>query len=216
MSAARPLANLASYALVLAILPSIAPQTLVDPSAFEITSAVQNFGRISALLGIFNLLPGFPLDSGHILRPALGFCMTRAWAALIAGVTGVLIHLRLVLRIVQSTALDSFMGLFLALTSWAEVARNRKRCGPGRSGRLDDIERKQIGALARAEIVVAHDVDPRDAIRHAHRCTRLRNCRPDAAGPAAPIAPHASAHRSHALRLPECARCGRARRSTGA
>jgi len=130
VSAAGPFANLASYALVLAILPSIAPQTLVDPSAFGFTSALQNFGRISALLGIFNLLPGFPLDGGHILRAALSYLMTRAWAALIAGVTGALIGLGLILFGLSNQLLwTAFMGVFLALAAWAEVARNRKQLG---------------------------------------------------------------------------------------
>lgn len=128
VSAAGPFANLLCYAVVVAILPIMASQLPSNPPAFGIVRAIQNFGQVSALLGAFNLLPGFPLDGGHILRSVLSYLMTRAWAAMVAGVTGALIGLALVLFGISNQLLwTAFMGVFLALAAWAEVGRNRRQ-----------------------------------------------------------------------------------------
>ena len=130
ISAAGPAANLVCYTLVVTSLPVIASQVAQNPSAFPVMIAIQNFGQLSGLLGAFNLLPGFPLDGGHIVRSALSYLMTRAWAGMIAGAFGVLIGLGLVLfGFTNQLVWTAFMGVFLALAAWAEVSRNRRQMG---------------------------------------------------------------------------------------
>jgi Zn-dependent protease len=130
VSAAGPGANLASYALVASALPLLAPT--VDNIDF--LSALQTFGFVSLLLGLFNLLPGFPLDGGHILRAALTYVMQRNMARIVTAVVGMLVAGALLLfALSQGFIWSVFIAGLLGLAAWAELraARaERQRGGP--------------------------------------------------------------------------------------
>jgi Zn-dependent protease len=51
-------------------------------------AALASLGRINLLLGVFNLLPAFPMDGGRILRAALSGKLGRVRATQVAGFVG--------------------------------------------------------------------------------------------------------------------------------
>ena len=134
VSAAGPVANLLCCGTVLALAPIIA-QLAPNPIALGVVGILQKFGQVSALLGAFNLLPGSPLDGGHILRSTLNYLMSRARAAIIAGAAGVAIGLGLVwFGISSQLPWTAFMGGFLALSAWSEITRNQRELSGAAQG----------------------------------------------------------------------------------
>ena len=124
VSAAGPGANLASYALVASLLPLLAPATA--PGDVGFLNALNTFGVISLLLGLFNLLPGFPLDGGHILRAALGYIMKRNTARILTAITGLLLAAALIAYAIwQSLLWTGFIAAMLGLAAWAELRAAR-------------------------------------------------------------------------------------------
>jgi Zn-dependent protease len=120
VSAAGPGANLASYALVASLLPLLAPT--MAPDGIDFLNALNTFGVISLLLGLFNLLPGFPLDGGHILRAALGYVMNRNTARIVTAVTGLLLAAGLIAYAVSQGMLWTiFIAGLLGLAAWTEL-----------------------------------------------------------------------------------------------
>ena len=87
---------------------------------------------INLLLGLFNILPGAPLDGGRLLRAALWqWRSDRAWATVSAARAGRVLGLVLIgLGLWEVLALGSFAGLWLAMIGWfilgaAEVEERR-------------------------------------------------------------------------------------------
>lgn len=120
VSAAGPGANLASYALVASLLPLLAPT--MAPGDVGFLNALNTFGVMSLLLGLFNLLPGFPLDGGHILRAALSYIMSRNNARAVTAITGLLIAAGLIAYAIwQSLLWTTFIAGLLGLAAWAEL-----------------------------------------------------------------------------------------------
>lgn len=58
------------------------------PGESLLTVALYIAGQINFTLGLFNLLPGFPMDGGRIFRSAARFFMSRARATYVAMVVG--------------------------------------------------------------------------------------------------------------------------------
>jgi len=127
VSAAGPGVNLLSWIAAAIALNAVAPA--LDPNADANRAALlamSQFAYASLILGAFNLLPGFPLDGGHILRAALSYVMSRQRAGLVAAVCGILVALALIaFALWQSMYWTAGIALLLALSAWAELQRNR-------------------------------------------------------------------------------------------
>lgn len=128
IAAAGPLSNLACAALGFAALRMLAPS---DPfAAFGAPALpvqlVERFAQISLVLGAFNLLPGYPLDGGHILRTALSYRLRDATGRRITAWIGVVIGGYLALAGFATGAIwMGGVGFYLATTAMEEVRRVR-------------------------------------------------------------------------------------------
>ena len=122
VSAAGPLANLATYG-VLGLAAPLLSGALGDTAALTF---VGNLVFVSLILGVLNLLPGFPLDGGHILRAALSYLMARNRASLVAACVGLVLAALITLYALWSQMWwTTLVGVFLALAAWAEIQRSR-------------------------------------------------------------------------------------------
>ena len=126
VSAAGPGENLATYVLVLSLQPILASTLSQTPETFEFLNALAMLGFVSLILGAFNLLPGFPLDGGHILRAALSYVFPRPAARMIAAVCGLLVAAAvLVFALTSAMIWTAFIALLLGLAAWAELRAAR-------------------------------------------------------------------------------------------
>jgi stage IV sporulation protein FB len=122
VSAAGPGANLASWALAASALPLIAPSLGYSEDNLVVLNAINTFALLSLILGLFNLIPGFPLDGGHILRAALTYVVSRRNARMIAAYVGLLVALLLGLfALWQMMIWTAFIAGLLGLAAWAEL-----------------------------------------------------------------------------------------------
>ena len=133
VSSAGPGANLISYALVTALTPLLALALSPTPFTFAVLNALGMFGFISLLLGLFNLLPGFPLDGGNMLRAALSYVMPASNARVLTAACGLLIAAGLfAFAIWQQFWWTMFIAALLGLGAWAEL-RAARRAAQGAS-----------------------------------------------------------------------------------
>ena len=116
MAIAGPIISMALGTILLAI--ATAGGALPQP----VLGVVDYLGQLNWILAIFNLVPGFPLDGGRILRAALwSWKQDFAWATRIAAGTGQFFGLALILfggwQCVTGNFVDGiwlfFIGLFL-------------------------------------------------------------------------------------------------------
>lgn len=128
---AGPASNLALAAFLFAALANVPPPQAAqiigsdifissrEPSLLEHT--VRTAAYLNLAMGAFNLLPGLPLDGGHILRATLAMRMPWGRAGCIAAWVGVLIGAAAAayaIWIENFTIL--FLGLFVAGNAWLE------------------------------------------------------------------------------------------------
>lgn len=109
-----PLASIAIGIVCLALTPLGA---LVSK---PVEATLAYLATINVLVGLFNLLPGFPLDGGRVLRSAI-WKRTRSLAGATTAAVGVseLIALTMiVVGIFLTFATGSFSGLWLAFIGW--------------------------------------------------------------------------------------------------
>jgi len=126
VSAAGPGANLATYLLLLSLQPILANILSQTPESFALLNALAMLGFVSLILGVFNLLPGFPLDGGHILRAALTYVFPRPTARMVAAICGLLVAAGiLVFALTGAMIWTAFIALLLGLAAWAELRAAR-------------------------------------------------------------------------------------------
>jgi Zn-dependent protease len=128
---AGPASNLALAAALFAafnLLPDISNSWIegrdiyirrYEPTLLEY--ALRAGAQINLALGLFNLLPGLPLDGGHILRTLLSTRMSLGRAGWLAAWAGVIIG---ALAVAYAIWIESFsilfIGLFVAGSAWVE------------------------------------------------------------------------------------------------
>lgn len=89
---------------------------------------VSNLAYVNIFLGLFNLLPGYPLDGGHITAAVLSNFMPTSRARLITAYIGVAIGFLLVALGIQGmyfTFFAALVGLLLILAASQEIQINR-------------------------------------------------------------------------------------------
>ncbi|HEX5465367.1 MAG TPA: site-2 protease family protein [Candidatus Limnocylindrales bacterium] len=118
VAGAGPVAN-----LVLAIifwLPFLATRSSPDPTGEMIAGVCFYLAASNLLLGLFNLVPGFPMDGGRLFRALIwwrthDFVRATRWAALVGrGFAWLLIGVGFVLAVVS----DVVNGIWLAFIGW--------------------------------------------------------------------------------------------------
>ena len=93
---------------------------------FWLVDLFLDFGCMNLMLGLFNLLPGFPMDGGRIFRSAMRAFMSRAKATFVAMWVGrgfaILLGLRGLYRIVSGGSWG-FVSILIAYMIWREGYR---------------------------------------------------------------------------------------------
>ncbi len=81
---------------------------------------LQYLALINLLLGLFNLIPGFPLDGGRVLRSIVwGITRNLQTATRVAGFIGQLVAYGFIFwGLYQTFFLDDFSGLWIAFIGW--------------------------------------------------------------------------------------------------
>jgi len=131
ITAAGPLVSFAiALALAGLMLAGVAEPRMLDPTAPHLVS---NLCWLNVGIGIFNLLPAFPMDGGRILRALLSLVLNRVWATRIATWIGRLLAAVMVLA-----------GILL-VNPWLAVIGVFVWIGGAAEGRMVEIE----DALAR-------------------------------------------------------------------
>lgn len=100
---------------------------------------------MNAVLGVFNLLPGFPLDGGRVFRSAMRSVMTRTQATRIAMIVGrvVAIGIGLVgLYRISSGQSWGFVTMLIAWMIWKEGYREYQLALMESSWRYEDFRAK--------------------------------------------------------------------------
>lgn len=139
VSAAGPGANLATWALVISLTPLLRDSLAPTDGSSGFLNALGMLGFLSLILGVFNLIPGFPLDGGHILRSALTYFFPRPTARMIAAVCGLVVAALIGLWALSSGLLwTGFIAILLALAAWAELRSARYDASSGSSDTMSN------------------------------------------------------------------------------
>ena len=93
---------------------------LVDPVSAHVHAMLTLLWWVNLVLGVFNMVPGFPLDGGRVFRAVIwGVSGSYGVATRISSMVGRLIAYGLIIGGIAVTLLTgSFQGLWLALIGW--------------------------------------------------------------------------------------------------
>lgn len=133
MAAAGPAASLMLGLVFLALLP------LVPSGAPDLTLGLFYVGQMNVVLGIFNLLPAFPMDGGRLLRALLATRIGVLRATRIAATTGKVVAVLMgVVGIWSGNILLALIGVFVYAGAGAEARGEETRSALG-SLRVADL-----------------------------------------------------------------------------
>jgi stage IV sporulation protein FB len=127
MSGAGPLTNLALAGTAYLIMEFLK----ADPGRYDLLypafGLLEPFWYINLYLGLLNLLPGFPLDGGGVVRAILSLFLSRAWARLIVAYLGVAIGFGLAAYgMMTDFAAQVILGLLLVYIATMEANDARR------------------------------------------------------------------------------------------
>lgn len=98
----------------------------IRPDSVQLVSTLFYFATMNAVLGLFNLLPGFPLDGGRVFRSAMRGVMSRAQATYVAMIVGRGVAVAIGLRglwALSNRGSWGFVSLLIAWMIWKEGYR---------------------------------------------------------------------------------------------
>jgi Zn-dependent protease len=121
-------------------------------TSVSVTHAILFYlGSVNILLGVFNLLPGFPLDGGRVLRAVMwaithDFLKATRWAARAGNLFGFLLIGGGVLIALYANSLVE--GFWFGLIGWMVVQASRAAYQQSRvEGRLDGVSVRELMTL---------------------------------------------------------------------
>jgi Zn-dependent protease len=127
MSGAGPAVNLALAGIFYLLIQFIFADPARAQFFYPVWPLLDDFRYINLFLGILNLLPGYPLDGGSILRAILSLFIRRAQARLVAALMGVLIGFGIAaLGVSSNFAAQVILGLLLVYIASLEVLDARR------------------------------------------------------------------------------------------
>lgn len=142
VAAAGPVSNLLLAAVGFALL------WFLPPTVSIANQLLVSFAFVNVALGLFNLVPGLPLDGGYILESAVWGASGRRWkGTLVAGWVGRVVAVALVLYAV-STVLRSgsivtgLWGVMVALVLWQSATAALRAAAFRR--RADDLDVRRL------------------------------------------------------------------------
>jgi Zn-dependent protease len=121
----------------------------VIPEATLAREAVASLGRVNLAIGLFNLLPGFPLDGGRVLRGMVwAFTRDFARATRVAAASGSLLATLMMAAgvLLVIVGRDLVGGLWLVFLGWFLLAASR---APGGAVELE----RALGTLRVADLL---------------------------------------------------------------
>lgn len=125
VTAAGPAVNLALWALVSLVIGPNLPDALLDHQ--NLTYFLSQLAYVNVVLGLFNLLPGYPLDGGAVLSALLSYFMRAARARWVAAWSGVIIATLVALYGLYLGLLwTAGIGALLAFEAFQEVNRTSR------------------------------------------------------------------------------------------
>ncbi len=132
---------------------------------------VDQLMRANLIVGIFNLLPGLPLDGGRLLRAAVWKFTGRPQTATIAAAWGGRVLAGVLLLIPVITVAMGGQGTNLFATAWIAVIAAFMWLGAGQAIQAARLRERlpalRARALARRAVPVAADLPLAEAVRRA-------------------------------------------------
>ncbi len=147
VAAAGPLVNFAIAAMLVAVF-GVAPTLALRAAVPGPRDILPGLVTINLFLGVFNLIPAFPMDGGRIFRAGLAAFTDRARASRIAAAIGQLLAIGFgLLGLVTGNVILIFIALFVYLAAGAE-ARDVRLHRAARPLRVADAMASDLRPLA--------------------------------------------------------------------